>query len=628
MSVMAIYHQFGNLGTDVEIWGQTGRFPVPASGQRRDEEPRSDGTFPFRNRTRENVPSVPDFRPELFSERALFLSRSLPIVDILALLLLLCSGWVPASSQVPPENASSALDVVVLDKRGNRLTDLDKEDLRVTEDGAAQSIQAVRKGNTRNGQSTLITPPSKVEGSNDELYTNIAASSAAGQHQQILLLVDLLNSPRSERFMVLDRLATLLQAPLAEHLTIYGLSGDLSLLQDYSGTPQTLFAAMNLVKTHAGESATFLSGDTGATLPAPPSLREGPLEFLESVKAFAAFSQEPPLSDRRSITLTALRTIARALQGMPGRKSLIWFSNDFSCTTATVFGSGIYGCSGEQPDSRAVFQRLQEARISIYAVNASKMRDRSEDHRSVLTLERSPRGTPGITATAPPTFAGDLTSRDMAMQQLADVTGGRNLKNKSLAGSVQIARDDNDQFLEIRFGSPTNSDVGAHAISATSTRHSTTTLYRHIYFGKQLRQPTESPESIHEEILSALTDRLQSTGVILAARKQVDKSGVDLFIDPRTLSLETRRDGKFELDVDVATATLSPSYRILTGNTDRISKVLTADELQSARQTGLMLRLGYAPHQHAQWVRALVRDARSGRLGSIDIPLQCCNVLR
>lgn len=553
-----------------------------------------------------------------------------PRITVLAVWLAFdCGGLITVSSQSPPQGDSCVVDLVVLDKRGNRLTDVDKRDLRIEEDGVAQTIASVQKGTPRaNESSTSIRPPADAEGSESDIYTNIALSST-NEHEQTILLVDLLNTPRTERNFVLDRLATLLQAPniAAQHLTIYGLAEDLNLLQDHLSSPQTLLAAMSLIKAHASESSVSLADETGTTVPAPTPLREGLVEFLASVKEFAGFSQEPPLPDRRSITLTALKTIARAAEGIGGRKSLIWFSSDFPCTTATVLGSGIYSCAGDQPDFRAVFQSLQEARLSIYPVNPSNMKDRNENKRSVLALERSPSGTPGIMANLPSTFAGDLASRDMAMQQLADTTGGRNLKGSSLVDAVQIAGDDNNQFLEIRIVS-TRSDKGLHTISANSTRRGSTTLYRHIYFGEEGRQATESPEAIHEEILGALGDRFQATGVVLAARQQAQKSGVELFIDPRSLSLERRQDGNFEVEFDVATATLSPSYRILTGNTNRISKVLTSEELQNARRAGLMLRLGYAPHQHAQRVRALVRDAHSGRLGSIDIPLQCCNVLR
>lgn len=98
-------------------------------------------------------------------------------------------------------------------------------------------------------------------------------------------------------------------------------------------------------------------------------------------------------------------------------------------------------------------------------------------------------------------------------------------------------------------------------------------------------------------------------------------------IDPQGLTFDPQPNGTAKTAIDVATAALSPSYRLLAGNTDRVTRRLSAEELQSARSSGVVLHLAYTPQAHAQWLRVLVRDLATGRIGSLDVPLDCCEVL-
>ena len=533
----------------------------------------------------------------------------------------------PASPAFTQDD-SIGVDVVVLDKRGQRVTNLRQQDLNVIEDGVAQNILSVSGRVLPLHESTLVEGAATDRNVHDELYTNLSLTQAEGGDRKLFLLIDELNTSKTQRSLVLDKLAVFLEnTDLASHLTIYGLAGDLSLLQDYSGDPRILLSAIQTMKAHTGESLSFITPENGTTFPPPASSREGPLDFLGAVKNLIGFRQEPELADRRRATLAALKSIARAAQGIEGRKSLIWFSGSFPCPTSSAASLDRYECSGEQSDSQVVLRTLQEARLSVYPVNATQVKTRSEDRHPVSGFERSPRGSVSVWANSSATFRRDLASRDLAMEQVADITGGRALRGKGLAEAIQVTRDDDDRSIEIRLASSHMLDGSAHTISISSSHPGTTTLYRRILFERQAPPMAENDEIIHEELVNVLTDRLQATGIILTARK-VDQSRIELLVDARSLSFELQSDGKFKTEFDVATAALSPSYRMLTGNSDRFSRLLTPKELQDARRSGLRLHLGYAPHPHAQWIRLLVRDSRSGRLGTIDIPLKCCDVLR
>jgi len=116
--------------------------------------------------------------------------------------------------------------------------------------------------------------------------------------------------------------------------------------------------------------------------------------------------------------------------------------------------------------------------------------------------------------------------------------------------------------------------------------------------------------------------------VPLAIRKVDDKASADLFIELGAITLAAHDDGTAGIDLDVGSSTLSGAYRQLTGATFRLRRTLTASELAAAERDGfLLLHVNYLPHGRGRRVRFVVRDRATGRLGTVDLPLDCCATL-
>ena len=546
----------------------------------------------------------------------------------LAAMLLLSNRLAPGLYQSHPSPARESavvLDLVVLDKHGRHLTSTNGLDLQLLDDGSRRQIESSDSGPTEEQlpREWLRSEPD----SKRQLYTNVPLGKVAAAGDRTFLLVDLLNTPPEQRPVLVRALEQLLQRQeFSLHLAIYGLASRLTLLQDSAGDPQGLLAVLQDAQKQAGQPIDFSTPDTGSIVPAPHSSHQGPQDYLAAVKAFAEFRQEPAFAEKRAETIAAFKTIARALQGTNGRKSLIWFSADFPCTSASLVHSGTYDCSDRQAEWQAAFRDLQEARLSLYPVNAVELKVRKhDDGGTVIGLERSPSGGSGIRANGNTNFSSELMSRDLAMRQVAETTGGRFMRGKSLEQAVETARED-EQALQLRFASSPQEDTGIHSVEVT-THSAVTVLYRRTIYGKAAALAGEDAGAIHQEIVGALTEPLQATAVALAAIKQQTTSGIDLMIDPRGLTFDQQPNGTAETAFDVATAALSPSYRLLAGNTDRVTRRLSAEELQSARSSGVVLHLAYTPQAHAQWLRVLVRDLATGRIGSLDVPLDCCEVI-
>jgi VWFA-related protein len=548
-------------------------------------------------------------------------------VFVLVCMLLLSSPLALGLYLNPPSPAVEStvvLDLVILDKHGRHLTSTNGLDLQLLEDGSRRQVGG---GDSAPAEEQIQREWLRSESDSErQLYTNIPLGKVGAAGERTFLLVDLLNTLPEQRPVLVRALKQLLQRKeLSLHLAIYGLASRLTLLQDSAGDPQGLLAVLQDAQKQAGQPIDFSTPDTGSIVSAPHSSHQGPQDYLVAVKAFAEFRQEPPFAEKRAETIAAFKTIARALQGTNGRKSLIWFSADFPCATASLVHSGNYDCSDRQAEWQAAFRDLQEARLSLYPANAVEVRARSHDDGAVMALERPVDGGREIRTNRDTSFISDLMSRDLAMRQVAETTGGRFMRGKSLKQAVETARED-EQALEVQFASSQQEEIGIHHVEL-STCSGVTVLYRRTIYGRAAALVGDDAGAIHQEIVDALTEPLQATSIALAAKKQQTTSGIDLFIDPRGLTFNSQPDGTVKTAFDVATAALSPSYRLLAGNTDRFTRTLSAEEFQSARSSGVTLHLAYTPQPHAQWLRLLVRDLKTGRIGSLDVPLSCCEVI-
>ena len=132
-----------------------------------------------------------------------------------------------------------------------------------------------------------------------------------------------------------------------------------------------------------------------------------------------------------------------------------------------------------------------------------------------------------------------------------------------------------------------------------------------------------------DEVTDALLNtRELATEIPLLAKVQREAPGIDILVDPRALTLDKDAGGNAAFDVDIAVAALSSAYRNLVARRDRVSRIIAAAELQRTYQNGLLLRVERPTHERAARLRVLVRDRSTGRIGTVDIPLDCCaNVL-
>ena len=527
------------------------------------------------------------------------------------------------------------VDVVAIDKRGARITDLKPEEIQISADGAHLPAELLLPSSVPK----MVSGP---DAASPEIFRNVPAGSYSNLFPTpvspagpvIIVLADVLNTPVELRARLRSTVAGLLdQIDSDAHVTIYGLTGNLRILEDYAGDPSVLSAALRNIQNHSADFSTTTTANTGRILPPPASSNESPTEFLQTVADYATFQTYPDLDDRITTTLSALGSIARQFERTPGRKALIWLAGDYPCIFIPPILEPGQQCGSYEEMRAGVFRRLQQAHIAIYPVMTPVRERKSNDVVDTgNAFSRSPRST--MVFAPPPhernTFNRDLIVNSTVVNVIAEATGGRVLDAAHMQKALEIARTDCKGSFQLVLP-PTDSTSGYHKLNISTTRHDVSLVFPHVRYGEsQGPAPLWTP-TITDEFQDALmNDRLQSAGVPMVARKQAGAAAIELFLDARALSFRQMADGRYSTSFDLAVAIFSPSYRLLAANTDPMKRIFNPDKLRAAYSNGILLRVFYPEDQRTRYVRVLIRDPGSGKIGTVDIPIECksCNILR
>jgi VWFA-related protein len=229
-----------------------------------------------------------------------------------------------------------------------------------------------------------------------------------------------------------------------QHVAIFGLSTRLYLLQGFTSDPAVLRAALGDKQSDAKTSP--LLADQLGTDSVSDSLTEafgnvpGSTEVIANVQQFEAIASAGQLRNRVLLTLTALNQLARYLNGLNGRKNLVWMSGSFPLN---VMPNGDlpnpFAAAMSMEDSfRETTNLLARSQVAVYPVDA----------RGLFAPPMMEASVPGSKYGRDPTrlardmqtFSTDTFGEHSTMQQMADATGGKAYMNTNdLGGAVDSA---------------------------------------------------------------------------------------------------------------------------------------------------------------------------------------------
>ena len=527
-------------------------------------------------------------------------------------------------AQTPPETAPKftarselvTVPVIVADKSGAHIHNLKKEDFVVTEDGKAQPI-AVFEEVTQPPELVHHAPPPP------EHFSNALAIASPAPPRLTIIVLDILNTPFTDqayaRSELVKFLADSVQSREPTALLTIGRSG-MKVIHDFTTNPAVLTAALQKVK---GTPQSLYQ----ASQEELPSAAEVGAEMAQLL-AFMRHTEQMQESFERRVTimttLQAMQQIAQAYAGVPGRKALIWASAGFpfSINPLSMTLKEVDALHESRSDVVPLYEKawraLNQAQIAVYPVDVRGLVNPSyvgpTVHRAGPNYFDYQRWLQAETISSFQTFA--------------QATGGlASYNGNDLRRAFQKAADDNASYYLLGYYLNGHDEkVGWHKLDVKVHHDGAHVRARAGFF---LSAPArDAQDGARADVSLALSSPLDYTGIQITGQwervqpaKDAGKKKVVFFLSMPAHIFQVDQDDHNHVVVDFAAVARTDTGADGGDMSQTLDAHLRPESLDQVENHGLDYRgsLTVAPGEYT--VRFVVRDRLSGRMGSVEAPL-------
>ena len=394
----------------------------------------------------------------------------------------------PSADQEPGLRVTSrnvVIDVIVTNN-GKPVTGLPKDAFKVTESGQPQAVSFFEENAPAPSPQSVEIPRMPPD-----VFTNFSPFPKPPA-VNVLLLDSLNTSADNQSWVHKAALQFLKTAKPGSRMAIFTMGLGLHFIQGFSDDPTVLTAALSNKKNNEVEnvgamtsqdeilSQQNLIGLMSASTPYGTDANPDMIAALQTFMNENNFSRDV---DRNFLTLENLQRLATFLQGFPGRKNIIWFTEKLPGIFVVNF-SVIGGVQTGNPSLNVTVSRtlamLAAARAALYPVDArgtsvngiyTAQNVVSTANNTAQQMSGIANPTPGSTA---PTSQGVNTSAMMQQisqedqnrntdqlnaQLIADQSGGRAFANSNgLAEIIDKITSNSSNFYTIAY-TPTNPNM-------------------------------------------------------------------------------------------------------------------------------------------------------------------------
>jgi VWFA-related protein len=423
----------------------------------------------------------------------------------LPFLVLLLAG-VTAAQTKPDESSKAAAPIKVrselvliptevTDSKGNRVTDLRKEDFAVSENGKRQEIAVFEHKTTKTGMMKQAAVPEGV-------FTNMVVSNP---NRITIFVLDLLNSGFEEQRQARKELIEFLEKSLdvREPLCLIAVDGNGAwMVHDFTTDPVVLSEALKNVKQELPDKERpqkrqeiykLAQGWNTKSVGENVAAEESRLTMMQMEFGM----KDVGLGERIRQTLLALTEIGQAFSGVPGRKSLIWATAGipFEMGDASAFEkSTAMQNLGDQGIARLyeqTWRTLETANIAVYPLDVSGLANPA--YVNAGTGEPLPQH---VTSDA----------HVVNLEQLADMTGGK-FCDRSMDGRkcFDLASEDSSDYYVLGFYEQSGTQKpGWRKLNVQSSRPGMRVRARSSYYVGGAEQPLSSAEQMKLALFSPI----------------------------------------------------------------------------------------------------------------------------
>ncbi len=582
------------------------------------------------------------------------MKNSRHIVNLLLCVLLCFVAGQFVAQQEPPTSGVIRInvnlvqvDAVVTDAKGKPVTNLTRDDFEVLQDGEPQKLTVFEFVRTKDPAAMLDRLRISVEPRNTIVGVPPPPQRKTLKREEIrrtiALVVDDLALSFDSVVRVRDSLRKWVDYEMEDGdlVAVVRTSAGMGSLQRFTMDKEMLHAAIDQVRYQPGSvGVSSFAAATGAP-PAviDPSTGEAVVnpdtgEIVRDTIDRSVFEDEVEHAYVVG-SLGAIQYVVRGLRDLPGRKSLILFSESMKFTF--LEGPGLVASS-------ALSNATSDARIRKLADEASRS--------SVVIYAIDPRGVINTGLTAEDNLSG-MTDREVAqissgraqrliesrdgMIVLSQKTGGLFIHDSNdMTDALRKAVDDGDGYYLLGyqpsiFTFEEASKSAFHAIKVNVKKPGLTVRSRTGFYGKPDSDPSV-PVSRKTQITNALTSpfasddlRVHLTG--LFSPSQDGKSAIDALFhfDARDLTFSEGPDGSRAAEGDIVVMTFDGEGQQVdaVGQTWKIS--VSREAYDNVLAAGIVYTAVLPVKKPGGYqLRAVVRDTGSQRLGSamqfVEVP--------
>jgi VWFA-related protein len=528
------------------------------------------------------------------------------------------------------------VNVIVQDKKGEPVPGLTREDFTLLDSGKEQEIAvfSIESNRVLPGPLQLLPP---------NVFSNRWESRDGVPTSVTVILLDNLNTEFEDQVYARNQVIKFLRKlQPQDRVALYTLGTSLRIVQDFTSDVTPLLRALDRqagrvpVELQASEPAggnitdaefqaakpagvSITGAGSQASNPIGTDITGGAGDLDLAALQASGFLLNPTrrmaeyyTSRRAEATAGALEGIANHLAKLPGRKNLVWISSSFPIwmgfdSTVPMADKRMFSREIE----RAV-QALNDANLAVYPV----------DPRGPIPPNGVQTGGGGV-----PTGDGFQNIRlgQDTMVNLAEGTGGRVFFNTNdIAGAVRTAIDES-QLTYLLGYYPTHGqwDKSFHAIKVRVDRPGVSVRCRRGYFAMPEEQLDEKERK--EVFDSAARGPLDATGVgiyarLIPSRPGSDTLGIELIVVPEDISLQGEKD-RWVGSLELVFLQRAADGKVLDGTSKTLFLNLKGETYRKLRQDGLVLERSEKLAPGAVELRIVVRDAPSGSMGSVSVPL-------
>lgn len=489
------------------------------------------------------------------------------------------------------------LNVIALDKNGNPVTDLTKEDFSIKDEGKDQDVAAFSMEDGAVKHKPLAAPPV-----GQKLFSNRPKVEVTGV---TVMLFDGLNTKTEDQIRAKQQLvAALSQLGPRERVSLYALGKDLRLLHDFTTDTSSLLKVLQKHGARINAEVADASPDASDT---------GDDAFDQFMDAANQTYADYVNVNRAQLTLAALEAIAKRVGPIPGRKNLVWISGGFPFS----IGYDTPMALGDTRDRRSFSDEaekaakvLNDAQLAVYPVDVRGLRTAGITASSGVRV--NPRNPAANTGLLPPDREYDT------METMADRTGGKAFHNTNdLSRAMLMAV--NDARLTYSLGfypKDATWDGKFHKLKVKVDRPGVQIRYRAGYFAFEHGNEPAAPLPQTLDAAMVAPDTVSGLGLTVALSADIGGYLATVAVDPRELKL-TEKDGVWTGALDVQVVLGTAADRKPATKTNHLELKLSEASYQEAMQRGYQFKARMQMQPGMDEVRFGIRDVNSGAIGTL-----------